>query len=310
MASPPWVGRAFSGRLAERAMAEEGRVFAGSGPRMALSLGPASVPIRRLGRQRFRSQTIRRPCNVSSGSTVVIVRECGAISSARPPVATTGAFGSSELLADPVDDRVDLAGEAVDEARLQRRDGRLRDHAFGRDERHLRQPRRAREERVHRDLHPRRQHAAGELARGRDDVEVRRGAEVDDDGRRAVPLPRADGVGDPIRADLARDRRSESASRSRRPGPSTSRSTPAHRSANASYSRTSGGTDEHMTSPSIASSSTRERSRTASSSAVWAGFVPTRNCFARTAPSNSPRTVCVLPTSIASSIRRAPRGPG
>ena len=33
-------------------------------------------------------------CSVSSGSTAVIVRECGAIRSARPPVATTGASGA------------------------------------------------------------------------------------------------------------------------------------------------------------------------------------------------------------------------
>ena len=37
----------------------------------------------------LRSQTMRRPSSVSSGSSLPIVFECGAISSARPPVATT-----------------------------------------------------------------------------------------------------------------------------------------------------------------------------------------------------------------------------
>ena len=66
------------------------------------------------------------------------------------------------------------------------------------------EPSRAREQRVHRDLDPRREHAARELARRRDDVEVRRRPEVDDDARRAVQLARGDGVRDPVRPDLAR----------------------------------------------------------------------------------------------------------
>ena len=41
--------------------------------------------------QAFRFQTRRRPSSVRSGSTVSIVSACGAISSARPPVAITGA---------------------------------------------------------------------------------------------------------------------------------------------------------------------------------------------------------------------------
>ena len=41
-----------------------------------------------------------------------------------------GRVGRAELAADPVDDRVDLAGEAVDEAGLQRGGGRLADHAL------------------------------------------------------------------------------------------------------------------------------------------------------------------------------------
>ena len=37
----------------------------------------------------FSSQTSRRPCSVRNGSSAPIVLECGAISDARPPVATT-----------------------------------------------------------------------------------------------------------------------------------------------------------------------------------------------------------------------------
>src|SRR5438270_13916964 len=71
----------------------------------------------------------------------------------------------AELVLDARDDRVDLAGEAVDEPRLYSGNRRLADHALGRDERDARQPRGAREERVHRDLPPGREDPAGELPR-------------------------------------------------------------------------------------------------------------------------------------------------
>ena len=51
---------------------------------------------------------------------------------------------------------------------------------------------------------PGREHAADVLALGRDDVEVGRRAEVDDDHGRAVALLGGDGVDDPVGADLAR----------------------------------------------------------------------------------------------------------
>src|SRR5262249_44914299 len=53
--------------------------------------------------------------------------------------------------------------------------------------------------------------------------------------------------------------------------------------------------------PSRASSSTNARSITASSSLVSRGSVATRNCSVSRSPSNRPKTVCVLPTSIARS---------
>src|SRR5262249_6266034 len=45
----------------------------------------------RHGYEWFRSQTIRRPARVRNSSTFEIVRECGAMSPARPRVATPGA---------------------------------------------------------------------------------------------------------------------------------------------------------------------------------------------------------------------------
>src|SRR5262249_24008934 len=91
------------------------------------------------------------------------------------------------------------------------------------------------------------------------------------------------------------------------PGPTTSSSAPAQRSANAAYSRSSCGTVVESTIPSSASTSTKARSITASSSLVCRGSVATRNCSVSRASSNRPKTVCVLPTSIARS-RRALRG--
>ena len=56
------------------------------------STAAATAPARRTGDPAPHEP---QPLSVSSGSTVVIVRECGAISSARPPVATTGAPGAA-----------------------------------------------------------------------------------------------------------------------------------------------------------------------------------------------------------------------
>ena len=70
-----------------------------------------------------------------------------------------------ELAADRVDDPVHLAGEAVDEPRLQRRRGRLADHLRRLDVVDLHESRaRSCEQRVHRDLHARCEHAADVVA--------------------------------------------------------------------------------------------------------------------------------------------------
>ena len=60
----------------------------------------------------------------------------------------------AELLADPPDDPVHLAGEPVDEPGLEPTDGRLADHGRRRHEVDLHEPGRPGEERVHRDLDP------------------------------------------------------------------------------------------------------------------------------------------------------------
>ena len=107
------------------------------------------------------------------------------------------------------------------------------------------EPRGAREERVHRDLDPRREHAADVLAVRRDDVEVRRRAEVDDDARRAVALARRDRVDDPVGPDLARvvvaDRDARLHARARRraaaPAPSARRPAPTRAAAPARSTR-------------------------------------------------------------------------
>ena len=109
----------------------------------------------------------------------------------------------AELGSDSLDDAVDLACEAVDQAGPQRRFGRLPDRGLGRDEVDLDEAGGAFEQRIHRDLDPRRENTADVLPRDRDDVEVRRRAEIDDDRGRAVTLPGRNRVRDPVGADLA-----------------------------------------------------------------------------------------------------------
>ena len=92
---------------------------------------PADLDLRRRLARSVPGSAPRRagaPRASGSGRPVEIVRECGAISSASPPVAITGA-SDSELAADPLDDPVHLPGEAVDEPRLERGRRRLADHA-------------------------------------------------------------------------------------------------------------------------------------------------------------------------------------
>ena len=169
----------------------------------------------------------------------------------------------AELAADRCDDAVDLAGEAVDEPRLERGRGRLADHRGRLDEVDLDEPRRAREQRLHRDLDPRREHAADVLAlrarRRRSSSRCRSRRRCT--ARRSAPSPRRrsrSGRGRPRAG-----RRSGSGCRCARPGPSTSSGAFAQRSANASYSRTSAGTVEERQIPSTAPRSTKPREQRA-----------------------------------------------
>ena len=111
---------------------------------------------------------------------------------------------AAELLAHAPDDAVDLAGEAVDDAALQRVHGVAPDHGRRGDELDAREARGAVEERLHRDRDARGQHAAHVLARRRDGVEVRRRAEVDGDAGPARARQRGHRVDDAVGPDLAR----------------------------------------------------------------------------------------------------------
>src|SRR5439155_303989 len=109
-----------------------------------------------------------------------------------------------ELVANAPDDAVHLAGEPVDESRLEARDGRLADDVLRLDEVDFAQTGCPGEQRVHGDLDPRCQNTADVLGLRRHDVEVRRRAEVDDDARGAVAVSGGDRVRNAIGTDLAR----------------------------------------------------------------------------------------------------------
>src|SRR3982750_816053 len=87
----------------------------------------------------------------------------------------------------------------------------------------------------------------------------------------------------------------------RTPGAIGSSSTPI-RSASSPYAAISRGTVDESTIPSSAASPRNPRRKTPSSSPVRCVSVAIRQCSRSVAPSNSPKTVWVLPTSIASSI--------
>ena len=133
------------------------------------------------GRQRLSSQISRRPSSVSRSSTTSI--EVGE----RGHEVVGEAAGrdhrrlDAELVAQPRDDAVDLAGEAVDDSRADGVDGRLADQRARLAELDLRQLGGALRERLERDLDARRDDPAEVLALVGDDVVGDRGAEVDDD---------------------------------------------------------------------------------------------------------------------------------
>src|SRR3569833_1435810 len=107
-----------------------------------------------------------------------------------------------QLLRHPLDHAVHLAGEAEDDARLQRLDRALADDVAGPYELDLVQLRTALGQRVDRDLDARGDRAADVLPLGRDRVERRRGAEVDHDRRAAVDVRGGQRVDDAVGPDL------------------------------------------------------------------------------------------------------------
>src|SRR4029077_11372007 len=86
------------------------------------------------------------------------------------------------------------------------------------------------------------------------------------------------------------------------PGPTTSRGTFAQRSARCSYSRIRRGTVHESAMPSSPVTSRKSERSAPSSSPVRCASVAMRQRSPSTSPSYKPKTVCVLPTSTASSI--------
>src|SRR3954470_23401496 len=101
---------------------------------------------------------------------------------------------SAELVGDPADDAVDLAGEAEDDPGLECLDRRLADHRTRPDQLDLEQPGRTGGEGIDGDLYPRGERAAEELGRVTDDVEFGRRTKVDDDGGPGVQRVRRQSV--------------------------------------------------------------------------------------------------------------------
>src|SRR5436190_12358490 len=96
------------------------------------------------------------------------------------PAGSDAARGIVDLGANPLDERVDHAGIAVDEPRLHRLDRVTRDHLARASELDARQLGRVLVQRLARDLDPWCDHAAEVLALGVHDIPGRRGAEIDD----------------------------------------------------------------------------------------------------------------------------------
>ena len=220
-----------------------------------------------------------------NGSTAAIA----ARSAARParrgrPSRRPARSASSSSRADRRHDPVDLAREAVHEPRLERRRGRLADHARRLDEVDL-ASRAARAKSASIEISiPGASTPPTYSPSRRDDVEVRRGAEVDDDARRAVALLRGDGVDDPVGPDLARvvvaDRDPRLDARA-----DDEQLRCAQRVASRSHSRTSAGTVEERQIPSTRPRSRSPPSRTPSSSPVRCASVARRQCSASASPS-------------------------
>ena len=253
---------------------------------------------------------------------VVIVSHNGAIMGASPPVATTGVSSPSSTHTRRTRPSTIAASPSIRPAcTLSRvlvpmtRAGWL--------EVDLRQPRGLGEQRLGARLDPRGDRAAQVRAVGCDDVDRGRGAEVDDDDRAAERLERRDAVDDAVGADLVRvvvaDRHAGlqpgSAPRAPRHAHASRDRPPTRRSA--AGPRRRGRPRRRRPTRAPSSRAAARRRLTRSSSAVSDALrrdapVARQSCSA----SNSPSTVCVLPTSTASStghvalLGRTRRGDG
>ena len=242
-----------------------------------------------VGNHRFSSHTMRSPSSVRNGSTFSIVSRVR-----RDEVGEAAGRDARALGAELARGCAPRCRPPVPRTRRRARTGGpptvvLPMTVARRRVVDVHEPRRPREERLHRDLDPRRQHAADVLALGRDDVEVRRGAEVDDDDGRAVPLLRRDRVHDAVRPDLARivvaDRDARSSRPARRRGSAREPTSPRP----ASHSRISTGTVEERQIPSTDSKSRSPPSSTPSSSAVVDRSVASRQWSTSSSPDRAER---------------------
>ena len=125
------------------------------------------------------------------------------MNSASPPVAIAR-VSLPQLVAHALDDAVDLAGEAVDHAGADRVDGRLADDRARLLEVDAHELGGALVQGLHGDLDPGGDDAAEELAVGRDDVVVDRGAEVDHHAGGVEAVVGGDRVDQAVGAELAR----------------------------------------------------------------------------------------------------------
>src|SRR3990172_1788954 len=129
---------------------------------------------------------------------------CLAGDCARQPAGGHDYRVGAHLLPDPVDDPLYEGWIAEEDPRLHGRNRVLPDHGRRLDDLYPRQFRRLPEERLGRDAGPRGDDSAHVVPAGRDVVERRGGAEVEDNARLLVFRIRGDGVDDPVGADLLR----------------------------------------------------------------------------------------------------------